>query len=179
MHLLNCLLLKLYKHCRRSHCCCAPSPSASLYNERQGKRAHEKFRGHCVDGMLDGPLFSSLRPTWTACVEPFLCGMEPDLKRRRKGTSEPLPARAFTNILVYFLFWEQVLMLRCVLWKLKSVHLMKAFGLKRVLLRQCHEAEITEDAHQVRFTQYSDLTSKSKGAKIFTQQRSAAHSTAW
>lgn len=54
MHLLNCLLLKLYKHCCRSHCRCTPSPSAPLYNERHGKRAHKKFRGHCIDGMLDG-----------------------------------------------------------------------------------------------------------------------------
>lgn len=66
MHLLNCLLLKLYKHCRRSHCRCTPSPSALLYNERQWKRAHKKFRGHCIDGMLDGAPVSSLGPTWTA-----------------------------------------------------------------------------------------------------------------
>lgn len=67
MHLLNCLLLKLYKHCRRSHCRCTPSPSAPLYNERQRKRAHKKFRGHCIDGMLNGgPCCYPLRPTWTA-----------------------------------------------------------------------------------------------------------------
>lgn len=157
MHLLNCLLLKLYKHCRRSHCCCAPSPSASLYNERQGKRAHKKFRGHCIDGMLDGAPVAPLWPTWTACVVLFLCGMEPqDPERIRKGTSEPLSARAFTNILVYFLFWEQVLMLCCVLWKLKSVSLINGFGLRHVLFHQCREAEITKEAQQVRFTQCSE-----------------------
>lgn len=60
MHLLNCLLLKLYKHCRRSHCRCTPSPSAPLYNERQRKRAHKKFRGHCIDRMLNGAPVATL-----------------------------------------------------------------------------------------------------------------------
>lgn len=73
MHLLNCLLLKLYKHCRRSHCCCAPSPSASLYNERQGKRAHKKFRGHCIDGMLDGAPVAPLSDPPELHVLCFFC----------------------------------------------------------------------------------------------------------
>lgn len=59
MHLLNCLLLKLYKHCRRSHCLPKPNPSASFFlmRVRQRERAHKKFRGHRIDGMmLEAPL---------------------------------------------------------------------------------------------------------------------------
>ena len=63
MHLLNCLLLMLYKHSRRSHCLPKPNPSAfsQFYlfcygrereRDRERERAHQKFRGHCIDGMM-------------------------------------------------------------------------------------------------------------------------------
>lgn len=34
-----------------------PNLSAPLHNERHEKRAHKKFKGHCIDKMLDeGPV---------------------------------------------------------------------------------------------------------------------------
>lgn len=99
MHLLNCLLLKLYKHCRRSHCRCTPSPSALLYNERQWKRAHKKFRGHCIDGMLDGaPVSSLLDPPelhgslWNGASGP---------KTKREGYKWNTVSSSVVNIIIY------------------------------------------------------------------------------
>lgn len=53
MHLLNCLLLKLYKHSRRSHCLPQPNPSATiLMRVRERVSAREKFKGRRIDVMM-------------------------------------------------------------------------------------------------------------------------------
>lgn len=123
----------------------------------RGRELTRSLEDIVLMGCWMGPLLLLSDPPGLHVLCFFLCGMEPqDPERIRKGTSEPLSARAFTNILVYFLFWEQVLMLCCVLWKLKSVSLINGFGLRHVLFHQCREAEIPKEAQQVRFTQCSE-----------------------
>lgn len=99
MHLLNCLLLKLYKHCRRSRCRCTPSPSAPLYNERQGKRAHKKFRGHCFDGMLDGTFVAP--PSDPPGLHGSLWNGASGPKTKREGYKWNEVSTNAVNILIY------------------------------------------------------------------------------
>lgn len=100
MHLLNCLLLKLYKQCRRSHCHCMPSPSGPLYNERQGKRAHKKFRGHCFDGMLDGT--SVAPPSDPPELHGSLWNRASGPKTKREGYKRYAVSISAVNLLIYF-----------------------------------------------------------------------------